>query len=59
MMLNSENDLPVIIMETIWEMDIIGDFKEHDRMFYPERKWWQLRKKTREQSRLINLLSNL
>jgi hypothetical protein len=41
--LNAEKDPPVICLETIWELE---DFVEADktasnRVFYPEKKWWQ------------------
>lgn len=41
--LNSKEDPPQILLETLWEFDIVDDvgLVETKRTFYVEKKWWQ------------------
>ncbi len=42
--LNSKEDPPMIYLDSIWEIDDIGDEDtklEKGRTFYTEKKWWQ------------------
>ena len=42
--LNSDNDPPIIHLETFWELDsldYVGNYIVPGRTYYVEKKWWQ------------------